>query len=288
MIDSHTHTKYSKHAHGTVAELVEAAVQQQITVLTITDHAPFYVDADNRLLSEELFPYLEEVQRARQHYADDIKILLGLELDYMSGSEAYTRQLLDGLELDFVIGSIHYVPVGRELVKVWELPRLNDKPVLDAYFAALEELVTCDLFDAVGHADTLLRGVPEADLSARLGALVPYFADGRIAYELNASGARKSVYDPTTRQEHATGYTSYPSQPTVRALLSAGAVFTIGSDAHAPADVGAGIDAMLQDLQPLGLETVSYFDRRQRIDVPLHELLDKPLGGSGTMAGRLA
>jgi len=288
MIDSHTHTRYSKHARGTVAELVEAAVQKQIKVLTITDHAPFYVDADNRLLLQELVPYLEEVQRARQHYVGDITILVGLELDYMSGSDAYTRQLLNGLELDFVIGSIHYVPLGSDLVKVWDLPRLNEKPVLDAYFATLEELVTCGLFDAVGHADTLLRGVPEADLSARLERLVPYFADARIAYELNASGARKSVYDPAMRREHITGYASYPCQPTVRALLAAGAAFTIGSDAHVPTDVGAGIDAMLRDLKPLGLQTVSYFERRQRIDVPVSELLDKPLGVSDRMDGLLA
>jgi len=274
MIDSHTHTKYSKHARGTVAELVEAALQRQIKVLTITDHAPFYVDQGNRLLSHELFPYIEEVQLARQHYASDIKILLGLELDYMRGSEAYTHQLLDGLELDFIIGSIHYVPVGSELVKVWDLPRLNDKAVLDSYFAALEELITCGLFDAVGHADTLLRGVPESELSARLATLVHYFAHGRIAYELNASGARKSVYEPATRQEHTIGCASYPCQPTVRALLSAGTAFTIGSDAHAPEDVGSGIDVMLRGLKPLGLQTISYFERRQRIDVPLSALLD--------------
>lgn len=275
MIDSHTHTKYSKHARGTVTELVEAALQRQIKVLTITDHAPFYVDTDNRLLSHELLTYIEEVQLARQHYTSDIKILLGLELDYMRGSEAYTLQLLDGLELDFVIGSIHYVPVGSELVKVWDLPRLNEKAVLDSYFAALEELITCGLFDAVGHADALLRGVPVADLSARLATLVHYFANGRIAYELNASGARKSVYDPATHKEYATGCASYPCQPTVRALLSAGTAFTVGSDAHAPADVGLGIDVMLRDLKPLGLQTVSYFERRQRIDVPLSALLEK-------------
>lgn len=276
MIDSHTHTRYSKHANGTVDELVEKAIQKQIKVLTVTDHAPFYVDADNRLLLKELVPYLEEVQRARDRYTSDIKILVGLELDYMCGSEAYTRHLLDGLALDFVIGSIHYVPVGSELVRGWDLPRLHDNAVLDAYFQALRELVTCGLFDAVGHADTLLRGVPSADVSSRLEALVPDFADARIAYELNASGARKSVYDPTTGREHAAGHASYPCERTVRALLAAGAAFTIGSDAHTPADVGEGIQPMLQNLKELGLQQVSYYEQRQRVDVPLCELLIAP------------
>ena len=287
MIDSHTHTRYSKHAVGTVDELVEAAIQRQVKILTITDHAPFYIDTDNRLLSKELVSYLEEVNRARDRYASQIKILVGLELDYVPGSETFTRQLISGLELDFVIGSIHYVPVGRELVRVWDLPRLSDNAVLDAYFGALHELLACGLFDAVGHADTLLRGVPEAELSERLKTLVPYFGDARIAYELNASGARKSVYDAVTRQEHAAGRPSYPCRPTVTALLAARAAFTVGSDAHTPADVGGGIDAMLRDLAPLGLHAISYYERRQRIDVPLSELLVEPQGASDRINGAL-
>jgi len=54
MIDSHSHTFYSKHAIGTVDELVRASIAAGVTVLTITDHAPFPVDMDNRLLASEL------------------------------------------------------------------------------------------------------------------------------------------------------------------------------------------------------------------------------------------
>ncbi|MEN1753624.1 PHP domain-containing protein, partial [Pseudomonas aeruginosa] len=48
MIDSHSHTSYSKHATGTVDELVRASIAAGVTILTITDHAPFPVDTDNR------------------------------------------------------------------------------------------------------------------------------------------------------------------------------------------------------------------------------------------------
>ncbi|EOE7419015.1 PHP domain-containing protein, partial [Pseudomonas aeruginosa] len=51
MIDSHSHTSYSKHATGTVDELVRASIAAGVTILTITDHAPFPVDTDNRLLA---------------------------------------------------------------------------------------------------------------------------------------------------------------------------------------------------------------------------------------------
>lgn len=162
MIDSHSHTFYSKHATGTVDELVRASIAAGVTILTLTDHAPFPVDTDNRLLASELDRYFADIERARNSYQEQITILCGLELDYMPGTDAFNRELLTCYPMDFVIGSIHYVEVPDEtMVKVWELPRLAGQAFLDRYFANLEGLLDSGLFDAVGHADTLLRGVPE-------------------------------------------------------------------------------------------------------------------------------
>lgn len=41
MIDSHTHSKYSKHAVGEIEEVVISAIKNNVKILTITDHAPF-------------------------------------------------------------------------------------------------------------------------------------------------------------------------------------------------------------------------------------------------------
>lgn len=138
MIDSHSHTSYSKHATGTVDELVRASIAAGVTILTITDHAPFPVDTDNRLLASELDRYFADIERARKIYQGQITILCGLELDYMPGTDAFNRELLTRYPMDFVIGSIHYVEIPDEtMVKVWELPRLAGQTFLDRYFANL-------------------------------------------------------------------------------------------------------------------------------------------------------
>lgn len=119
MIDSHCHTSYSKHATGTVDDLVRASITAGVSILTITDHAPFPVDINNRLLASELDCYFADIERARQTYQGQITILRGLELDYMLGTEAYNLELLARYPMDFVIGSIHYVEVpGEPMVKV--------------------------------------------------------------------------------------------------------------------------------------------------------------------------
>lgn len=234
MIDSHSHTFYSKHATGTVDELVRASIAAGVTILTLTDHAPFPVDTDNRLLASELDRYFADIERARNSYQEQITILCGLELDYMPGTDAFNRELLTCYPMDFVIGSIHYVEVPDEtMVKVWELPRLAGQAFLDRYFANLEGLLDSGLFDAVGHADTLLRGVPEDIFLRRFEPLLAPLARSGIAFELNASGLRKSSLDPATGRE-VQGFWSYPSRELVAQLIAHEVPFTVGSDTHDP------------------------------------------------------
>lgn len=273
MIDSHSHTFYSKHAVGTVDELVRASIKAGVSILTITDHAPFTVDRDNRLRLSELDRYFADILQAQQSYQGQIQILRGLEFDYMPGSDVYNRELLDRYELDFAIGSIHYVEVpGEPMVKVWELPRLAGQAFLDRYFADLEALLDSGLFDAVGHADTLLRGVPEEVVLRRLEPLLGLFARNGVAYELNASGLRKSSLDPESGCE-VQGLWSYPSRLLLPQLIAHDVAFTVGSDAHDPRDAGEGIRELLHALQPLGLQRISYFQHRRRIDVPLGDAM---------------
>lgn len=273
MIDSHCHTSYSKHATGTVDDLVRASITAGVSILTITDHAPFPVDSNNRLLASELDCYFADIDSARQTYQGQITILRGLELDYMPGTDAYNLELLAHYPMDFVIGSIHYVEVpGEPMVKVWELSRLAGQAFLDRYFASLEALLDSGLFDAVGHADTLLRGVPEDILMRRFEPLLELLARSGVAFELNASGLRKSSLDPLTGRE-TEGLWSYPSRELLGQLIARDVPFTIGSDAHDPRDAGAGIEELLVALRPLGLRRVSYYEQRRRTDVALESLV---------------
>lgn len=281
MIDSHSHTLYSKHATGSVDELVRSSIAAGISILTITDHAPFSVDAENRLLMRELDRYFADIEQARIAYAGQIIILHGLEFDYMPGCEAFTRDLLACYPLDFAIGSVHYVEVpGEPMVKVWELPRLTSEAFLDRYFANLEGLVACGLFDAVGHADTLLRGLQEDAFLRRFEPLLATLARSGMAFELNASGLRKSSLVPSTGKE-VQGLWSYPSQRLLPQLVAHDVPFTIGSDAHAPGDAGAGVAELMRQLRPLGLERISYYQSRRRIDVDIATLL--PEGASSML-----
>ncbi len=277
MIDSHSHTFYSKHAIGTVDELVRASIAAGVEILTITDHAPFQVDSCNRLQEAELEGYFADIDRAQQEHKGQIRVLRGLEFDYMPNTDAYNRELLTRYNLDFAIGSIHYVEVpGEPIVKVWDVRRLSNPAFLDRYFDHLHALLECGLFDAVGHADTVLRGVAEDVVLRRMEPLLPLFARNCVAYELNTSGIRKSsLLLDSDREVH--GIWNYPSRALLPQLIAHGAVFTIGSDTHDPLDAGTGIRLLVDQLRPLGLDCISYFEGRCRINVPV-DYISRPSG----------
>ena len=83
----------------------------------------------------------------------DIKIKIGLEVDFISGKEAEISTFLNPLKLDYVIGSVHYlgektVDEGPEFYEGKSIDRL-----FESYFESVCEAIESDLFDIIGHCD---------------------------------------------------------------------------------------------------------------------------------------
>lgn len=287
MIDSHTHTHYSKHALGTVDEVVRAAIARGVGILTITDHAPFPVDHDNRLLRSELRGYFDEVQETKQRHAGQITVLAGLEADYLPGYETYLADMLGEVTPDFVIGSIHYVFIGQRKVNVWDLQDMRDPIVLQAYFDSMHGLLGCGLFDAVGHVDTVLRaGIGEEAFLQWFRPLMPLMIERNVSYEINASGAKKSILDSGGLE--VPGGWSYPSRRLVAELKLLGASFTIGSDAHRPEDVGTGLVEVLYGLGDACPRHLSWYEGRCRRDLSMGAAFPQLVRAASSVAEGLA
>ena len=60
--------------------------------MNFTDPTP---QQDSGMNPEFLLPYFEDLQHLQEEYAQDIRIHIGLEVDYIQGFEQETRQFLD-------------------------------------------------------------------------------------------------------------------------------------------------------------------------------------------------
>ena len=72
--------------------------------------------------------------------------------------------------------------------------------------------------------------------------------------------------------KYSSGRWSYAARALLETLLRNNGPLTIGSDAHDPRDAGTGIAELMEALRPLGLQSISYYQQRQRIDVLLDDL----------------
>ena len=189
---------------------------------------------------------------------------LGIECDFIPGSEDRTASLLDR-DFDYVIGSIHFLGDGGTVddrrYDVWEA--IGDPDELwSAYFRWQAELVRSGLFDIVSHPDLVKiwgddRPRPERDPRFHYEPFVEAIADTGIAVEVSTAGLRKPVGE------------IYPARALAEMCLEAGADFALSSDAHAPDQVGFGYDQALELLSGLGVERICVFEGRRRRLEPL-------------------
>jgi histidinol-phosphatase (PHP family) len=237
--DHHTHHNRCGHARGSVEDYIVAALRLGLDEIGITDHAPLYwLDGDyphpgSAMARSHLPEYVEEVLKLKLRYQGRIRVLLGLEVDYIPGAEALYRKVLSPYPWDYLIGSVHYV----HDLHIYHHARWQRGAPADEQYAAYFELVRgsarAGLFDVLGHITGLLAYGPAMSpaLQAReFSATAVTIATSGVAIEINASGLRKGGPEP------------FPHGELLRSCIEAGVPLTYGSDSHLIEEVGHARD----------------------------------------------
>ena len=213
-------------------------------------------------------PFWEEQARddldAYCEFVRTTPLRLGLEVDYVPGAEDRIANLLDGCDLDYVIGSIHFLgdrAVDHDGYDIWELHGDADA-VWRRYFETLAESARCGLFDILAHPDLVklwgrARPQPERDPRFYYEPAVEAIAESGVAVEVSTAGLRRPVEE------------IYPAPALATMCVEAGAVFSLSSDAHAPAEVGHAYEGAVAAMREWGIEQIAVFERRERRLEPL-------------------
>ena len=184
--------KTNYHTHSTWCDgqdaprrIAEVAVEKGFDVLGFSSHAMLPQDDVGWVLTPEKAPrYAEEVRALAEEFAPRLRILCGVEADYVPGGAEPSRSAYAEIEPDYIIGSIHFVaaPDGA-LVPVDHSPALLADGIRDhfggsaeafvrAYFAQEREMLAKFDFDVLGHAD----------LVRKFNVKHPYFDEGAVWY----------------------------------------------------------------------------------------------------------
>lgn len=234
--DFHIHTDSSPDSEAPADTMCRAAVDKGLTALAITDHVEmvdFFDDGYDRLSTRSC----EKAVEARERFRGKLRVAVGVELGEPIYDLEQTRRLLVTRSYDFILGSMHSLGDGLDFY-FYDYGKTDIAALLDAYFQAVLELVQWGGFHSLAHLTYPLRYIPAErrpeDLSPWRDIIDQIFrrmADKGLALEINTSGLRGPI-----------GVTS-PDLPLIRRFRELGGEkVTLGSDAHRPEDVAAGLE----------------------------------------------
>jgi histidinol-phosphatase (PHP family) len=187
----------------------------------------------------------------------EIAIVTGVEADYLPERMDEVRATIedatrrsDGARI--VLGSVHLLGDWTfddpHTVASWE--SRNVDRVWEEYFATWCDACRTGLFDVMAHADLVKKfgHVPSYDRRELYAEAARVAAEAGVQIEVSTAGLRKPVGE------------LYPGPEFLKAFCSAGVMATVGSDAHAPEEVGMQIELAYEAMSAAGYRDAVFPD----------------------------
>jgi histidinol-phosphatase (PHP family) len=251
--DHHVHTGFCPHATGEPRACVERALSLGMTELGFAEHLPFppgwrprhEVTDDWAMSWDQVDAYCATVQDLAREYAADVRIVLGIEVDYLDDAVEQTAAAVAAYPFEYVVGSVHIVgdrfafdhPDLRGELEEYGLDRIWLESL-----ALVERAAASGLFDVIGHLDHAGKFGPPGDEDAVHEAAVRALravAAAGMTLELNTAGWRKAGRP-------------FPEPGLLAAARGLGIPLVVGSDAHRPQEVGADFARAVETARAAG------------------------------------
>ncbi len=274
MVDYHVHPDFSHDAQGSVEEFCARAVEIGLNEICFTTHYepdPARTDSEHVRVNGLIRPvvsdwpdaYFAAIKAATARFPG-LVVLAGVEVGYEPGLDGVISDFLGRYPFDFVLGSVHClghiaVTAGDELERFkTELLPLGPESFAERYFHNLRAAAGTQFFDCLGHLDIYRKYVQplfgsrfKQAVDSLLPSVLESVVESGVGIEVNTSALRRGNTEP------------YPEKRILKLAKDAGVrVFTVGSDAHRPADLGEGLDTAARMLDDLGIEPARFRRRR--------------------------
>ena len=261
-VDYHVHTHFSCDCNYSMEEMCRAAIAagaQHIAFCEHEEHNPG--DECYHTLNHDA--YWRELRRCRELFAGQLTIRAGIEISEPHRYAAQIAPTLAAYPWDYALGSLHWLDeqtntLRQEFAHKFGPGRWRES--FRAYFREMERMARDGNFDVVAHFDYPARyfkappgevyDIAEFEAEIRL-ALQALIARGK-GIEINTGSLRKGLSNPC------------PPPIVVRWFHEMGGrVLALGSDAHRPQDITAGLTLAAEIARQAGFTHIATFERRQ-------------------------
>jgi histidinol-phosphatase (PHP family) len=253
-VDYHTHI-----CGTTIDQMLASASAKGVREYGVSEHI-FQLDEGHLV-----FPHLVEegIRFPRQWYVDAclerrragaVEIRLGLEVDFVPGSEEAVAAILAGIEWDYLIGSIHEID-GVDLFAHRPADQDEGRRLWTRYYELSIAAIRSGTFDVLAHParNAVLNPFLPDDLDDQLLAVAEASVAHSVALEFNG--------EDTARWPELVSRLA-------RACGRAGCPVSLGSDAHGPDSVARSLLAASMIGVEADVPGVVSFQRRDRRVIP--------------------
>ncbi len=264
--DFHTHTSFSSDSKASPESMIQRAIELEMHRICITDHEdidfpeqyglPFVFDYN------EYFTHLKRLQR---RYADQIDVLIGVELGLQPHLGKILTEYVDSHKFDFIIGSTHLVD-RKDTYYPEMFAGRSEREVLLCYFEELLlNIKTFHDFDVIGHIDYIARYTPSKgslynchDFDDIIDDILKFAIENGIGIECNTARLGYELLHCNPHEDIIKRY---------RQL--GGEIITLGSDAHTPETIGNKFKNAGKLLKASGFKYYTVFRNRKPQFLPL-------------------
>ena len=228
MFDLHMHTVFSD-GKNTAEEMVQEAIRLGLETVGISDHSSG--DPCGMKLEENGI-YKAEIARLKEKYAGQIRVLCGLERDFLTD---------DFTDYDYTIGSVHWLqmPDGHRVSIDWLPEKLREGAdkycggdmysLAEAFYAAEARVVEVTKCDIIGHFDLMTKFI---EVDTRMDLHHPRYVKAwqQAADALLKTGKPFEVNMGAISRGYRTS--PYPSAEIRQDIREHGGKMLLSSDAH--------------------------------------------------------
>lgn len=261
LVDYHMHLENGPKDLNYVAKFLETAAKKGIDEIGFSEHCYRFKEAQHLLDNpwtrkrnvDSVKEYLDLLNDAKSR---GWPIKIGIEIDYIPGTEELIKGFISGYDFDYVLGSVHWLgEFGfdlKENLSIWEKGDIDS--IWRDYFDTLLKAARSGLFDSLPHPDLIkiFGYYPKEDLSSYIDNILQEIAKTGVALEVSTAGWRKPVGE------------MYPSEFILGLIKKYSIPITLASDAHFPEHVGNDFERMLPILKDAGIRQFLRFANRQK------------------------
>lgn len=265
LIDAHIHTANSFDGEHSAMRMCEAAVKKAIRSITFTDHCETDIYRQGNF-ETAMTHAIVEAAKAKSAFTGVLLVNIGIELGQPCYDVEIAEKIISKFGYDQVICSVHNLRGEKDFYFIEDYKKTNINALLNEYFDEIITMINWGQFDVLAHIDYPLRyavgeqkcHVDMGVFSNKIDEILRLLVEKNIALEINTSGLRQPLGRTLPGREILKRYRDL-----------GGEMITVGSDAHREEDVGAGIAEAMKLAKECGFESVTLFQNRTPIQIPI-------------------